>query len=262
MHFVVHDLLPMTMPHAFHASSRTAFAAWLGEVARLADGLHCVSRSTADDLIGWLREHVPGRLPRVNSFDLGVEIEPLPDAERLDPTLLEAMARSPSLLMVGTLEPRKGHMQTLDALDLMWESGADVNLVIVGHRGWLVKELVERLERHRERGKRLFWLDDANDAVLEALYQSATALLAASHGEGYGLPLIEAAHRGKPVIARALPVFREIAGDYPSYFDTESPEALATHLTRWLVDRPRPGQHPAWKTWSEAAVSLRRAIDD
>jgi glycosyltransferase involved in cell wall biosynthesis len=85
-------------------------------------------------------------------------------------------------------------------------------------------------------------------------------LLAASRGEGYGLPLIEAAHRGKPVIARSLPVFREVAGDYPSYFDTESASGLATHIARWLTTRPHPGSHPEWLTWRQSAELLRRSI--
>lgn len=48
--------------------------------------------------------------------------------------------------MVSTVEPRKGHAQTLSAFESLWEQGQDINLVIVGKRGWLVDELVARLE--------------------------------------------------------------------------------------------------------------------
>ena len=38
--------------------------------------------------------------------------------------------------MVGTLEPRKGYLQALDAFERLWEQGVEVNLVIVGREGW------------------------------------------------------------------------------------------------------------------------------
>ncbi|WP_244890682.1 glycosyltransferase family 4 protein [Luteibacter rhizovicinus] len=261
MHFVVYDLLPLTMPEAFHAQSRERFATWMTMIADLGDVLHCISRTTATDVATWLATRSSGRVPAIASFELGAES----DGERrhgtLDPVLEQAMAASPSLLMVGTVEPRKGHEQVLEAVELLWESGAHLCLVIVGHQGWLVKDLVNRLQQHRENGKRLFWLADADDETLEAVYRQSTALVAASRGEGYGLPLIEAAQRGKPVIARSLPVFREVAGDYPSYFNTDSAEGLATHFARWLVDRPRPGNHPVWRSWKESAASLRQAVE-
>lgn len=261
MHFIVHDLLPVTMPDAFHPQSRERFTAWLTTIAGLGDVLHCVSQTTATEVATWLAEHKAGRQPSVTRFQLGAETGAERRRGELDQVLDTAMSARPSLIMVGTVEPRKGHEQVLDAVELLWESGADLNLVIVGHRGWLVNDLVERLQQHGEKGKRLFWLDAADDETLEAVYQRSTVLMAASRGEGYGLPLIEAAQRGKPVIARSLPVFKEVVGDYPSYFDSESAGVLATHIARWLVDRPHPGSHPVWRSWKESAASLQIAVE-
>jgi len=262
MHFIVHDVLPVTMPDAFHPQSRERFTGWMNTIASLGDVLHCVSQTTATEVTTWLSEHKAGRTPAVSRFELGAETGAEQQPGELDEILGMAMSARPSLLMVGTVEPRKGHEQVLDAVELLWESGADLNLVIVGHRGWLVNDLVERLQQHGEKSKRLFWLDAADDQTLETVYELSTVLVAASRGEGYGLPLIEAAQRGKPVIARSLPVFREVAGDYPSYFNTESASGLATHIARWLVDRPRPGSHPAWRSWKESAASLRQAMEN
>ena len=124
-----------------------------------------------------------------------------------------AMKSRPSLLMVGTLEPRKGHTQALDAFELLWADGVEANLVIIGHEGWHVEDLVSRLTRHRFAGKYLFWLSQADDHVLSLAYKDRR-LLAASEGEGFGLPLIEAARYGLPILARDLPVFREVAGKH------------------------------------------------
>ncbi|WNL45531.1 glycosyltransferase family 1 protein [Dyella sp. BiH032] len=260
MHFIVHDILPVTLPEAFHAQTRASFRQWLELITTLSDVVHCVSRSTAEELSRWLATHDAREWPQIAHFLLGADPQAPRGTGELDAGLSAAMKTRPSLLMVGTLEPRKGHGLALEAFELLWSAGVDANLVIVGRQGWLVGELVSRLDRHEERGKRLFWLDNVDDDVLHAIYTQATALLAPSLGEGFGLPLIEAAQRGKPIIARALPVFREVAGDYPSYFEGRSAAQLATHITRWLIDRPRPGAHPTWFNWKESADMLARSI--
>lgn len=262
MHFIVHDLLPITLPEAFHPQTREAFERWLRLATDLADGLHCVSRSTADELANWMQTEHRSWAPAISTFPLGVEVPPAVESVPLDAATDSALRTRPSFLMVGTVEPRKGHEQTLDAFELLWESNADVALLIVGKRGWMVGELIQRLERHPERGRRLFWFEGCSDAVLDALYRASTALLVTSLGEGFGLPVVEAAQRGKPVIARSLKVFREIAGDYPSYFDGTSPAVLATYLARWLAERPLHAPRSDWPSWDDAASVLAERIDE
>ncbi|WP_199100491.1 glycosyltransferase family 1 protein [Dyella sp. ASV21] len=265
MHFVVHDLLPLSLPQAFHPFSRELFLNWLQRASGVADEFHCVSQATAVDLRNWLAgAHMTfqfGQPPRVRNFHLGVEITVnQTQATELPAALAQAMAARPSLLMVGTLEPRKAHTQALDALERLWAWGQDVNLIIVGHHGWLVEELVRRLEKHTEKNQRLFWLNDVDDSVLETIYGRASALLAPSLGEGFGLPLIEAAHRRLPIIARDLPVFREIMGDYPHYFRATDPVVLAEVLATWLNAPLAPGPERDWPTWAQSAQALANGI--
>jgi glycosyltransferase involved in cell wall biosynthesis len=174
------------------------------------------------------------------------------------------MAARPAFLMVGTLEPRKAHVQALAAFDLLWQGGADVTLVIVGKEGWLAGPLAAALRAHPQLGKKLFWLQGISDQMLTAVYGRAAALLAASVGEGFGLPLIEAAQHGLPVIARNLPVFREVAGAHAFYFDGTAPAQLAAALEDWL-QLFRQGLAPQsaampWLTWSQSAHQLADVI--
>src|SRR5690606_14583343 len=108
-----------------------------------------------------------------------------------------------------------------DAFDALWASGESTRLVIVGRQGWLVDELADCLRAHPENGRRLFWLSDVSDEALLKLYASSDALIMASRAEGFGLPLIEAARHGIRLIARDLPVFREVAGDAAFYFSSQ-----------------------------------------
>jgi glycosyltransferase involved in cell wall biosynthesis len=260
LHFVANDLLPVTLPEAFHPQTREAFTRWLDLVADLADTIHCISQSTADDVAGWLRAEEITPPPAVTVFPLGVEPPRASHPGVLEHTVASAFATRPTLLMVGTIEPRKGHAQALEAVELLWASGADLNLAIVGKRGWMVGELIQQLECHPELGKRLFWFEGCSDQTLDAVYEASTALLAPSIGEGYGLPLIEAAQRGKPVIARSLKVFREVAGDYPAYFEGTTAASLATYLARWIVDRPSTPPRLDWPDWATSAKALAERI--
>ena len=52
--------------------------------------------------------------------------------------------------------------------------------------------------------------------------------------EGFGLPLVEAAQHGLPIIARDIPLFREVAGEHAYYFLGEDPKGLANTLRTWL----------------------------
>ncbi len=56
----------------------------------------------------------------------------------------------------------------------------------------------------------------------------ARALLMASFGEGYGLPIVEARAVGTPVIAFDIPVFREIAPEATFRHPLDGPGWIAT----------------------------------
>jgi glycosyltransferase involved in cell wall biosynthesis len=105
-------------------------------------------------------------------------------------------------------------------------------------------------------------LDRASDESLAELYASADGLIGASHGEGFGLPLIEALAHGTPVLARDLPVFHEIGGPLFDYFDDDSPDALAARIEAWAAAarRPSPAERAALPSWAESAAALMRQI--
>ncbi len=262
--FVVYDLLPVQMTDAFLPGVADAHAQWLSILVNF-DGALCISRSVADELNAWLLAH-PRTQPRpfrVGWFHLGADIEnssPSLGMPEQAPAVLDCLERKTSFLMVGTVEPRKGHAMTLDAFERLWAGGCDVNLVIVGKAGWLVDSLVDRLHSHPEQGKRLFWLEGISDEYLGKVYAHCDCLIAASEGEGFGLPLIEAARHKLPVIARDIPVFREVAGDHAFFFDGACAQNLEQAIGQWLQDYAQ-GTHVRSDnmpciTWAESTRQL------
>ncbi|MFC3652363.1 glycosyltransferase family 4 protein [Dyella humi] len=262
VNFVVYDLLPLLRPDCFDEAGLPTFRRWYEVIAELSDGIVCISRTVADELKQWLHQAMPvrGRPLKVGYFHLGADLAPGTAADGLDETLPFDLGRRPTFLMVGTIEPRKGHAQALEAFDVLWDTGHDVNLVLIGKAGWRVEELVSRLRNHPKNGSRLFWMETADDTQLIAMYHRSSALLAASEGEGFGLPLIEAAQYRLSIIARDLPVFLEVAGEHAFYFSGMEPGALAGSIKQWLVlqagDKvPRSADMP-WITWRQSAQQL------
>ncbi|GGA11225.1 glycosyltransferase family 4 protein [Dyella caseinilytica] len=263
VHFLVYDLLPITMPDMFHPHARHRFEDWLRRITCIADQLICISRTTADDLHDWMDTEALayqfGTAPTISHAPLGVDAMLENHSSEPRQHLAKAMHARPTLLMVGTIEPRKGYDQALEASEILWGNGIDFNLVIVGQFGWLMEAFRASIDRHTERNQRLFWLDDAPDDELDAIYRTSTALLAASLGEGYGLPLIEAARRGLPVIARELPVFREIMGEHAQYFTATTAPQLADALHGALA-APVAAAPTRWPSWKQSAAAMADKI--
>ncbi len=268
MQFVAYDLLPVLMPNAFVVGAAGLHQAWLNVVTD-SDGVICISKAVADELNNWRKTGLSGhrRTLDIGWFHLGSDLQASVPTNGLPVSaiaILKTIKESHAFLMIGTLEPRKGHAQVVTAFEQLWSRGVDVLLVIVGKPGWLVEPLIAKLRSHQEFGKKLIWLESITDEYLEEIYKVSTCLIAASLGEGFGLPLIEAAHHKLPIIARDIPVFREVAGEHACYFSGNQPQALANVLVDWL-HRHELGQHPRsdtipWLTWEQSADQLLKLV--
>lgn len=276
--FVVYDILPIRMPELFPPISTIVHNAWLEAVSSVADRLICISQSVAGDVSAWLMDnrHPRSDLVEVSSWHLGADIgssAPTSGVPEDSSRILKVIRTHSSFLMVGTIEPRKGYAQVIDAFEHLWGSGSDEILVIVGTEGWRdvprkearnLPQLLSRLREHPELGKRLIWLEKVSDEFLEQIYAEVKALIAASEGEGFGLPLIEAAQQKTPIIARDIPVFREVAGDHAFYFNGKKGDELAASIRLWM-DLRKEDKHPKsndmpWLSWHESADQLLNVV--
>lgn len=279
VHALVYDLLPVNMPEVFPPGADLAHARWLTSVSRL-DGAICISRAVCSELAAWQLQQGLAWAGRKSFhrgyFHLGSDLDQSAPSAGMpnDAECLLGLVRSrPTFLMVGTIEPRKNHAQVLDAFSLLWAQGIDVNLVIVGQEGWRglepsqrrnIPQVVHRLLQHPELGRRLFWPEDVSDEFLTHVYASCTCLLVPSWGEGFGLPLVEAARHRLPVLARDLPVFREIAVDGIRYFNAKDPEGLALAVQDWLkqpVERAElTAVQAAVLTWAQSVAQINEVL--
>ncbi len=118
-------------------------------------------------------------------------------------------------------------------------------------RGWENENVVDLLDRSPEIRKHVIEIADLPTAALARVIASARALLMASFGEGYGLPVVEARAVGTPVIASDIPVFREIA-----------PEATFRHPLDgpgWIAAIDEHAQTTPQRSATRSSITLSNA---
>ena len=268
--FMVYDLLCVLRPEFFPEGAEILFTNWLNMVTSVGAGLICISKTVSEELKIWMQANLANKVPAVYWLHLGADLpkritrECDSEEEKNFSILLEKMLQHPTLLTVGTIEPRKGHQQTLEAFNNLWKKGIEVNWVIVGRTGWEVKSLVQSLHKHPELDNRLFWFEQTSDKVLRTLYSKVHGCLIASEAEGFGLPLIEAAQYNQPLLVRDIAVFREVAGDYAMYFSGNEPSHIEKAIEKWLeswrAKKLISTANMPYLTWKGSAQQLTKII--
>lgn len=277
--FLVYDLIPINYPIYHVGHTKKNMLNWMSCLIQ-GDKIISISKATHDDVLDCVSQYDLPVGPGVEFewFHLGGDFQNylLPDAasnsSKFSHVLdgyreaeIDGLKGKVNFLTVGTIEPRKSHVEMLQTMEVLWEKGIDVNFIVVGKIGWLDQKNLDYLKNHPELGKRFFLFKNLNDAKLNEIYGLASCLLYFSKVEGFGLPLIEAARHDLPIIVRDAPVFREICGEHAFYFpDHLSPAEIAPYVENWLALFARD-QHPKstnlpWLTWKESVRTLINQI--
>jgi glycosyltransferase-like protein len=123
------------------------------------------------------------------------------------------------ILAVGGIEPRKGSIDLLDAYSFVRRQRPGMNLVFAGgdtlfdYRNYRAAFDA----RQAELGLTPVILGTVADAAVPALVAASAVFAFPSTKEGFGLAAMEALAAGRPVVARDLPVLREVFGDTVRY---------------------------------------------
>lgn len=264
--YAVHDFLPLTQPQWFSAPTVLRFSNWLAIIAGTADGFFCVSAPVASQMPEILRlragvEQCPPAVVIPMGWDLAGSCPSSGFPSRFD-DVLKRLSGAPVVLQVGTIEPRKGHADSLAAMEILWRDGVQARLVLVGSAGWKMDDFISRLKHHPEFGRRLFWTGRISDEALARLYSVCTGMIFPSLAEGFGLPVVEALAHGKPVLARRLDVFEPLEGRGVTLFDAEiAPRALADEIMGWLGQGARQSPVTADRnTWAGTAAFILETL--
>lgn len=211
--FFVHDVIPITHPEYGRPGEAARHETRMRTIGRHAAAILVNSEDTGRRALDLFESW---RLPKppVAVGHLGVERAFGRDGVRLG-------LREPTFLACGTIESRKNHLLLFQLWRVLAERhGARApRLVVVGRRGWEAESAIDMLERCPGVRAHVIEASGLSTHGLAALMRSCTALLMPSFTEGYGIPVVEAAASGLPVVASDIPAHREIAEGFALFRD-------------------------------------------
>ena len=260
---VVHDLAIIRTPEFFNLGKLAIQRPLLPLIVRRAAAVGTVSAASSRDITALLGvpEHRVLMLPGAPHPACGVP----PESEIARVRRAYGLDRR-YVVSVGTLEPRKNLPTLLRAFDrLRARAGtADLDLVVIGGRGWRDRELRAEIATRLASG-RLHALGYVPEKDLVALYGGAEVLAYPSHFEGFGLPMVEAMACGTPVVATDVPALREVSGGAAVLVPLGDELALADAVAEVVSN---PGAHAAARarglaraatfSWTASAETLWR----
>ena len=254
---LIYDIIPVTHSAYFDELNCKKFVQMLPEYLRIVDGVISISRYTMDELMCYCQRTGIERDIPFDYFHLGADFSPAPVSEESDNHLLSDLGEEKFFLMVGTIEPRKNHDFVLDVFERLWLGGSDLKLCVVGKVGWKCKTTYKRMTSSRYLNERLFVFCDLSDSDLRYLMKRSCAVVIASIVEGFGLPLVEAMHFQKTVLASDIPVFREVGGNYPVYFPLDDDSKLSDLISRVAYGSLKSESvGKGWLSWDQSVRDL------
>ncbi len=263
---VIHDLAF----HEYHEQFR--YKDWLllhtfsAQVANEADAIIAVSEATKKDI-----EKYYGRTHSVHVVPHGIDHARFrmfseQEKEQGLKKLQEKYPRitTPYILYVGQIQPRKNILRLVEAFEQLKEK--DIQLVIAGGHGWNNADIYKRIAES-PKASSIVVTGAVSDELLPLLYANAKVFTLPSLQEGFGIPLIEAAACGVPVLTSNRSSMKEIVEESGVLVDPEKPESIASGIREALGDTKGYSQKSivmakkySWDTTAEKTLRILKEV--
>lgn len=265
----MHDLSFEHLPQEFDFKERWRRRLLARRAVRQASRVLVDTRAIAADLertYGLERERigvVPLALDQIFSNPADPPPDPATSARQLD----ELGVRSPYLLFVGSILPRRRLDLVLDLTAELATQEPRLRLVLVGQNRLKRAGQLARLIESKGLGRRVLHLGYVSEALLPTLYRQAALSIYLSTYEGFGLPPLESLACGTPVIVSKGQALDDVWPAYPYRCELDSQSVRAMGLRAWREksDRQRviddAGRHLETLRWEHSADRFLDEID-
>ena len=136
------------------------------------------------------------------------------------------------ILFTGGLSPRKNLVRLIDAYAFIAHRIPHA-LVLTGGKGWRNRDITDRIEKTPN----VIRLGFVPDEDMPLLYNAAELFVYPSLYEGFGLPVLEAARCGTPVICASGSSLTEVGGDGVRFIDPSSTDEIAAAILELIENR-------------------------
>jgi glycosyltransferase involved in cell wall biosynthesis len=266
---ICYDTVPLLHPDFYPPGIGEQFRLGFHRMVVLADIMLVTANQVAEDVRSYcVANGLP--VPRLAVFSLGADVVPEPASGAA--SLPAGLAPSRYAMLVGTIEPRKGHRLLFNVWKQLLAEGVPqktgFKLVFLGRKGWLVDDLLAEIGAHPSLGDSLLILSGVGDRDLAQLYRNAAFTVLPSLYEGYGLPVVESFRHGKAVLASTGGALKEVVGPFSPCLDPHDEAAWLEAMRRWITDPAARDPYEAaiaerfrHPTWPEAATAFFAALD-
>jgi glycosyltransferase involved in cell wall biosynthesis len=142
------------------------------------------------------------------------------------------------ILSVGRLEPRKNHFLLLSKYLQLGIYKKNIPLVFIGKKSLETPALQNLIEGMDSEQQKMFrWHEQVSGDELIRFYRACRLFVYPSKAEGFGIPPLEAAVCGAPVLCSNATAMRAYAFFNPFVFDPENESDFEEKL-RGIIERP------------------------
>lgn len=200
---------------------------------RRADKVITVSYSSQEQVAALL--HVPKDRIRVILLAADPFFSQAPNEDELAAARALA-AGHPFVLFVGILSPQKNLLTLVDAYGRSRLPAAGVRLVLAGSDQERYATTIRQAASAAGVTESVVMPGFVSREMLRALYRIAMCVVLPSHGEGFGLPLVEGMASGTPILAANRQAIPEVLGESGVLFEPDDPAGIASLLDRVVAD--------------------------
>jgi glycosyltransferase involved in cell wall biosynthesis len=247
----LHDVLFQSNPEWFTLAERIYFSA-IPLLARRARSVITTSASERKRIVAY-----NSTLARVNHCGLALSSS-LQDAAMQRPMGLSLTTGS-FVMCVGRFNVRKNLETTVRAIQQTGLLSKAFPLLLVGEPSGVPVDLSEFVKDLANQS--IVTVQNLTDGELKWLYANCRVFVCLSLDEGYGLPVVEAATFGAPVLASDIPVFRETLGEYGTFVSPTDTDAVRDAARRMIMDRHDNALYIGVHSWRSVCQNIRYELD-
>lgn len=259
------DLSYIHFPELFAKRDLYQLINWTNYSIKNAKKIFTISNASKDDI---LKEY------KIEPRDVTVTYPGIREAHRSH-MKLEELTKKYSIsqnyiLFVGTLQPRKNIVRLIEAFADVKKNvkEKDLELVIVGKKGWLYEEILSAPDKYGVSASVKF-LDFVPNEDLSSFYENALCFVLPSLYEGFGLPVLEAMKYGCPVITSNVSSLPEAGGDAALYVNPEDISDISQTMKK-LITSPllrkelvkKGYQHIKHFSWEKTAKETLQVLQE
>ncbi len=250
----IHDVQSLDLPENFSPVKRRYLGLALPRTVAAAAMICTPSQWVADRVVERLGAD-PARVRVVSSTS-----DPRRVSGPVAPEVAEIGDR-PLVLYPAVTHPHKNHVVLLAAMERVIREHPEALLVLTGGPGRIHHEVIAHAHRLDPEGRFIRHFGRVAAPTLAELTARADVMAFPSSYEGFGLPVLEAMHRGTPVVAADITALPEVMGGSGVLVAAHDSEAWADALSALLSDDERRAELAVSGVARAATYSAGAAVE-